>query len=60
MLRITIILGGLVCAALSAGFVRVASATMTDAQKRQVHRPYIAAATDCIARAIAESARTRA
>ena len=55
MLRITITLGGLVCAVISAGFARVASETMTDAQKRQAHRPYIAAATDCIARAITET-----
>jgi len=54
MVRFSLILGALLCTAISAVLVRAAPG-MTDAQKRQAYRPYVAATTDCLARAIRET-----
>ena len=54
MVRFSLILGALLCTAISAVLVRAAPG-MTNAQKRQAYRPYVAATTDCLARAIRET-----
>ena len=55
MVRFSLILSGLLCTAISAVLVGTAAPDMTDAQKRQAYRPYVAATTDCLARAIRET-----
>src|SRR4051812_30164166 len=55
MFRLFLMLGGLLCIALSGVFVGTATPDMTKAQKDKVYRPYVAAVTDCLARAIHET-----
>ena len=55
MVHFSLILSGLLCTAISAVLVGTAAPDMTDAQKRQAYRPYVAATTDCLARAIRET-----
>jgi hypothetical protein len=58
MIRFSLILCGLLGIATSGMLVHGAATpdmTMTDAQKHRAYRPYVAAATDCLARAILET-----
>ena len=55
MVRLILILGGLLGTALSGVLVGAATPDMTQAQKETAYRPYVAAATDCLARAIHET-----
>jgi hypothetical protein len=56
MVRFSFLFGGLLCTAISAVLVRgTAIPDLSDAQKRKTYVPYVAAATDCLARAILET-----
>ena len=56
MIRFSLILGGLLGLATSGMLVQgAATPDVTEAQKRKAYQPYVAAATDCLARAILET-----
>ena len=56
MIRFSLIFGGLIGVATSGMLVHgAAPPDVTDAQKHKAYQPYVAAATDCLARAILES-----
>jgi hypothetical protein len=53
MVRLFFMVGGLLCALISGVLVGTASRDMAESQK--AYRPFVAAATDCLARAIHET-----
>jgi len=52
---LSLLLGGLLFTAVSFAIAQGGRAELSEAQKRAAHRPYVAAATDCLARAVAET-----
>ena len=56
MIRFSLILGGLLGIATSGMLMqKAATPDVTDVQKHKAYQPYVAAATDCLARAILET-----
>src|SRR3954452_17629167 len=56
MIRFSLILGGLLGLATSGMLVQgAATPDVTEAQKHKAYQPYVAAATDCLARAVLET-----